>query len=359
MATARGGGVESDGHAGQVDCLVTGGTGLVGNTVIRTLVNRGGRVRALVRRTAGGREFAGIAVERMVGDVTDAEAVRRAVAGARVVVHSAAMVHVGWHRLEEMRRVNVEGTRLVAEAARREGVRLVHVSSVNALGLTGDGTPADEETPFGNTIECPYVVTKRDAERVVLDAVARGLDGVILNPVFMLGPWDWKPSSGRMLLEVAAGRGLLAPPGSQHYGDSRDIAAAIVSAMTRGKAGRRYILGGHHLRFLDAWTIFAEVTGRRPPRGEAPLPVVRFAGRVGDLIAGCLGREGPLNSAAANMSLLCQHYSSDRAKAELGYEIRPLAETVEAAWQWFLDHGYARAPRRRPPRPDRPRRQAH
>ena len=189
-----------------VDCLVTGGTGLVGNTVIRMLLESGQRVRALIRGRSGDREFGDLDVERAYGDVTDPEAVRRAVAGARVVIHSAAIVHVGWKLLADMRRVNVEGTRLVAETARREGARLIHVSSVNALGLTGDGTPADEETPFGNTVECPYVVTKREAERAVLDEVDRGLDAAIINPVFMLGPWDWKPSSGRMLLEVAQGR---------------------------------------------------------------------------------------------------------------------------------------------------------
>jgi dihydroflavonol-4-reductase len=333
------------GYGSAVDCLVTGGTGLVGNTVIRMLAGQGRRVRTLVRGRSGEREFAGIDVERVTGDVTDPESVRRAVAGARVVIHSAAVVHVGWRRLAEMRRVNVEGTRLVAEAARREGARLVHVSSVNALGLTGDATPADENTPFGNTIECPYVVTKREAEQVVLDAVGRGLDAVILNPVFMLGPWDWKPSSGRMLLEVASGRALLAPPGSQHFGDARDIAAGIVAAMTKGSPGRRYILGGHHLRFFDAWTTFAEVAGCRPPRGEAPLRVVRFAGRMGDLLASCLRREGPVNSAATSMSLLCQHYSSDRAISELGYSIRPLEDSVESAWRWFVDHGFAKPSR--------------
>lgn len=323
-----------------VDCLVTGGTGLVGNTVIRMLLESGQRVRALIRGRSGDREFGDLDVERAYGDVTDPEAVRRAVAGARVVIHSAAIVHVGWKLLADMRRVNVEGTRLVAETARREGARLIHVSSVNALGLTGDGTPADEETPFGNTVECPYVVTKREAERAVLDEVDRGLDAVIINPVFMLGPWDWKPSSGRMLLEVAQGRGLLAPPGSQHFGDARDVAAGIIAAITAGRPGRRYILGGHHLRFIDAWTLFAEVTGRRPPRGEAPLRVVRLAGRLGDLIAGWLGREGPLNSAAASMSLLCQHFSSARARAELGYTIRPLEQSVEDSWKWFCDYGY-------------------
>ncbi len=324
-----------------IDCLITGGTGLVGNNLIRLLLDRGLRVRTLVRSRARSRELDGLPVDRVVGDVTDAAAVRRAVDGSRTVIHAAAMVHVGWRMLDEMRRVNVEGTRIVAEATRTIGARLVQVSSVNALGLTDDGSPADEETPFGNTIECPYVVTKREAERAVLDEVDRGLDAVIVNPVFMLGPWDWKPSSGRMLLEVAQGKGLFAPPGSQHFGDVRDIAAAIAAAIDRGVRGRRYILGGHHLSFLEAWTLFARVSGRRPPRGAAPPPLVRFAGRVGDLIGACVGREGPLNSAAATMSLLRQHFSSDRARAELGYSLRPLEDTVEHAWRWFVDHGYA------------------
>jgi len=325
-----------------IDCLITGGTGLVGNNLIRLLLERGLRVRTLVRGRTVSRELDGLPVERVVGDVTDAAAVRRAVAGARTVIHSAAMVHVGWRMLDQMRRVNVEGTRFVAEASRTTGARLVQVSSVNALGLTGDGSPADEETPFGNTVECPYVVTKREAERVVLDEVDRGLDAVIVNPVFMLGAWDWKPSSGRMLLEVAQGKGLFAPPGSQHFGDVRDIAAAIATAGDRGARGRRYILGGHHLSFLEAWTLFARVTGRRPPRAAAPPPLVRLAGRVGDLIGHCVGREGPLNSAAATMSLLRQHFSSERARTELGYSLRPLEDTVEHAWRWFVDHGYAR-----------------
>jgi dihydroflavonol-4-reductase len=330
----------------RVDCLVTGGTGLVGNNVIRMLLDRGLRVRALARSQSDARPLAGLAVQRSSGDVTDREAVQRAVAGARVVIHSAAVVHVGWRKLEEMRRVNVEGTRLVAEAARREGARLIHVSSVDALGLTVDGSPANEETPMGGMVECPYVVTKRAAEQAVLAEVDRGLDAVIVNPVFMLGPWDWKPSSGRMLLEVGGGRGLLAPPGSNDFVDVRDVAAGIIAAVTAGRRGRRYILGGHPLKYVEAWRMFAQVAGRRPPRGEAPPGVVRMAGRIGDLIAGCLGHEGPVNSAATGMSMLNHNFDCSRAQQELGYTIRSLEATVEESWRWFIDKGYARGNRR-------------
>lgn len=331
-------------RSSKVDVLVTGGTGLVGNNLIRMLVTAGNRVRALVRGTTGpqARALDGLDIDRAIGDVTDEAAVRRAVEGAGAVIHSAAMVHVGWSQREAMHRVNVEGTRLVAEACRREGVRMVHVSSVDALGIPDDGEPGDEETPPGGLLECPYVVTKREAERAVLDQVDRGLDAVIVNPVYMLGPWDWKPSSGRMLLEVAAGKGLFAPPGSNDFADVRDVAAGILSAASLGQTGRRYILGGHPLTYAEAWRIFARAVGRRPPLASAPPRIVRAAGRFGDLVARLTGREGPVNSAATGMSMLRHNFRSDRAKAELNYAVRPIEDTVADTWKWFVENRYAK-----------------
>jgi dihydroflavonol-4-reductase len=325
-------------------CLVTGATGLVGNNVVRQLVARGETVRVLVRpgspRTD--RSCAGLPVERIEASLDDVGALDRAVSGMGVVVHSAAVVHIGWGRLDEMRAVNLEGARRVAAAARRAGARMVHVSAIDALGRNADGRPTDEETPAGGWVECPYVITKREAEAAVLAEVDRGLDAVIVNPVYMLGPWDWKPSSGRMLLEVAAGRGLLAPPGSNDFVDVRDVAAGILAAIARGRTGRRYILGGHRRTYLEAWRLFARITGARPPLRAVRRGVVRFAGRCGDLWSRITGREPDINSAAVEMSCLDHVTSCRRAREELGYSYRPLEETVTDAWDWFVAHGYAR-----------------
>ena len=173
------------------ECLVTGATGLVGNNVVRMLVNRGENVRVLVRpnarpaphaaATGNGRGAAitppllGLPVDTVAAGLLDLTAIERAVAGVTSVIHAAAIVHVGWRHLDEMRRVNVEGTRIVARAARLAGARLVHVSSVDALGLRADGGPADEDTSPGGMLECPYVVTKREAEQAVLAEVDRGI----------------------------------------------------------------------------------------------------------------------------------------------------------------------------------------
>ncbi len=216
-------------------CLVTGATGLVGNNVVRRLLDRGWQVRALVRsgRSVQDRSLAGLPIDLVRGSLEDAGSLRQATAGVDAVIHSAAMVHCGWRHAAEMHRVNVEGTRLVAQAARQAGARLVHVSSVDAIGLRDDGLPADEETPPGGMVECPYVVTKRLAEAEVLREVDRGLEAVIVNPVYMIGPWDWKPSSGRMLLEVGSGKGLFAPPGANDFVDVRDRAMSSPASRRR------------------------------------------------------------------------------------------------------------------------------
>jgi dihydroflavonol-4-reductase len=323
--------------------LVTGATGLVGNNVVRMLLDRGQAVRVLGRQGGDGRPLAGLDVERCAGDICDAESVRRACRGASRVIHAAARVHIGWSGLAEQQAVNVEGTRNVALAAREAAARLVHVSTVDTLGCGSRQDPADEETPGGQSIACPYVVTKRRAEQVVLELVDQGLDAVVVNPAFVLGPWDWKPSSGRMLLAVARGRGLAAPPGGNDFCDVRAVASGILKAAERGVAGRRYILGGEALSYFEAFSLFAEITGRRPPIRVMRVPVLRTLGALGSFWGRLTGREPDLNRAAAAMALVEHHYSAARAAAELGYEVRSAREAATAAWEWFLDHGYATA----------------
>jgi dihydroflavonol-4-reductase len=321
--------------------LVTGGTGLVGNNTVRCLLERGSRVRVLARDCADARPLAGLDVEIVRGDVRDSQAVGLAMRGTNCVVHAAAHVRIGWTGLEAARAINVEGTRNIAAAAHAEGAKLVHVSSVDALGEALGGIPADEETKVVGGVLCPYVVTKRESEQVVLEFVAKGLDASIVNPAFMIGPNDWKPSSGRMLLHVARGWGLFAPLGTNNYCDVRDVAAGIISAAEFGKPGRRYILGGEKLSYFQAWRIFAEVTGGTPPVFPAGPMARGIAGLFGDLATKLTGRETDVNSAATSISGQARNVTSARAATELGYRPRPLREAAADAWVWFRQHGYA------------------
>jgi dihydroflavonol-4-reductase len=256
------------------------------------------------------------------------------------VVHCAAYVQIGRARLDLHRRTNVEGTRVIAQAARNAGTRMVHVSSVDALGLGSAKKPADEETPLHKRAACCYAISKREAEQVVLEEVDRGLDAVIVNPGFMLGPWDWKPSSGRMLLEVASGRGRFAPRGYCSFCDVRDVADGVIAAMDQGRTGRRYILAGENATYLQAWRVFAEVSGaRRPILAVGPV-ILHIAGWIGD-IWGLFGPEPDVNTGSVTMAMLPSCFSSERAKTELGYQSRPMHESALDAWNWFQEHGYA------------------
>ena len=320
--------------------LVTGATGLVGNNVTRLLLEQGRQVRVMVRESSDPRGLEGLNVQRVVGDVRDGDAVRQACRGAAQVIHAAAHVHIGWSGLDLQRAINVQGTGHVAQAAREEGIRMVHVSSVDALAVGSPSQPATEDLEPGGKTPCSYVVTKREAEQVVLDVVGAGLDAVIVNPGFMLGPWDWKPSSGRMLLEVARRFTPLAPTGGCSVCDVRDVVAGILAALEGGTTGQRYILGGYNETYFDLWKLFARVTGGRPPWGRAGRAGQVLAGRAGDLVGWLTGREPDVNSASVAMSRLFHYYSSARAERDLGYCNRPLEESVEDAWRWFQTHGY-------------------
>jgi nucleoside-diphosphate-sugar epimerase len=319
--------------------LVTGATGLLGNNIVRQLLAAGEKVRVLARTTSDPRPLDGLTVERAEGDVRDAVAVARACHDVQVVIHSAGCVQIGWTQLDLHRRINVEGTRNVATAARGAGAKLVHVSSINALGLGRLAQPADEETALPGIIQCPYVVTKREAEQIVRDEMGRGLAAIIVNPSFMLGPWDWKPSSGKMLLAVTR-FAPSAPVGAANFCDVRDVASAIIAGASRGKAGRQFVLGGHNLTYWDAWRQMARSAGKRGP--FLPMgPLFRgIVGPVLDLHTWLTGREGDANSAAIAMGRQEHCFSSRRAESELGYRSRPLDETLADTWEWFRKHGY-------------------
>ena len=175
---------------------ITGGTGLVGNNLVRRLVAAGAEVRVLSRRKPR-REFAGLAVEEIEGDVTDPASLARLCEGAECVVHAAALVEIRHGGRDEFEKVNVGGTAAMLRAVPR-GARLVHVSTVDALGVRTRDNPSDEDTaPQPHEGGVPYVDTKRAADKLVLGSEQ---DWVIVYPTYMIGPWDWRPSSGRMLL---------------------------------------------------------------------------------------------------------------------------------------------------------------
>lgn len=320
--------------------IVTGATGLLGNTVVRRALARGFEVTALVRGSSAERPLEGLPVRRMALDLAfdPLEAVIRR---DDIVVHAAARVAIGRRDLPAFRQDNVVPTRRLAAACRAAGARLVHVSTVDTLVWGTRERPGDETPAPVDAIPTSYSMSKREAEQVVADEMAGGLDSVIVHPAFMLGPNDWKPSSGRMLLEAARAPILPAPPGGNDFCHVEDVADAVITAGQRGVSGSRYILGGEALTYAEAFALMRQVVGRSPRIAPVPAWLVRWLGRIGDGVGAITGREPALNSASAAVACRPHHFSSARATRDLGYHPRPAVVAMRDAWSWFTSHGYA------------------
>lgn len=323
--------------------LITGSTGFLGNNLARTLVEQGHEIVVTLRHASNRAALAGLKYESVLVDLNEPSDVSMALSGVDVVIHSAAMIHIGWTKLSSSRKVNVEATARIAEAARRKNIRMIHVSSVDALGAASETEPGIESKLNPPKPACSYVVTKRESETAVILEVSNGLDAVIVNPGFMVGPYDWKPSSGEMMLAIAKQPVPFAPAGGCCVADVRDVADGIISAIEHGQTGQRYILGGVNMSYLDLWTLMAKVMDRRAPRRKLPNWLATTIGKSCDL-AGRLARSEPqLNSATTQMGQMFHYYGSEKAQRELGYKIGNVEDALRDAWDWFKLHGYVKS----------------
>ena len=321
--------------------FVTGGTGLLGNTILRQLTETDHETLTLVRRSPETAVFDGIRTDFIYGELLDHPTIDEAVSRCDAVIHAAGYIHIGWTKLDESMRVNRDGTRSVIDACRKHGRKLVHVASTNTMAVGTRTTPADETTPLdndGGQVPCNYVLSKRAAVSDIHNAIRQGLKAVIVCPGFMLGPWDWKPSSGRMMLEVGRRWKPIAPAGGCCVCDARDVAAAIIRA-TEGEveSGREFILGGENWTYKALWGEMARRMGTRGPLVAAG-PLQRWiGGTVGDLW-GWMFAESDVNSAGIRMTRQYHWYDSSRAQRELGYQIRDVRDSLDDTAEWIRAH---------------------
>ena len=247
------------------------------------------------------------------------------------------MIQMGWSRMEESIAFNVDSTTVLAQAARRRNIRMIHVSTVDTLAPGTLEQPATETSGTTNKPLCSYVVSKTKAEQAFLAEVDRGLDGVVVNPGFMVGPYDWKPSSGAMMIAISNRFLYFVPAGGCCVVDVRDVAEGIISCIRHGRTGERYILGGENMSYLELWSLMTKVMNRPPPKKKLPAWLASPVGRIADVAGKLLRKELVVNGAAVAMGQLEHYYSSEKAKRELGYKIGSVQAALEDAWEWFQE----------------------
>ncbi len=325
--------------------LVTGATGFVGSVLMPGLVARYGAaaVDAFVLpgdivpttwRDAG--------VRVVPGDIADAGAVRAAVAGHDRVVHLAALISYWKGDEDRLRRVNEDGTRAVVEAGLAAGVgRLVHVSSVGAVGFHPDGTPADETTPFNWPADVLYMGSKRRGQDIVERAVReRGLKAVILNPASIMGPGDHDPATphNQLYRRICRRTQVGSFAGGLAIVDVRDLVALIMKALEgAGRDGESYLAVGANLTYSEVLRRIARACGRRAYPFAVPAPLLRAAGTVLEWIAGSTGRRPLLTAAYGRLSGWTAYYDNAKSRREFGHVYIDPDRTIEDGWKYYRD----------------------
>lgn len=333
---------------------MTGASGFVGRVVAPLLVGRGCRVRALVR-SAGPAGMEG--VEIVTGDLLRKESLVELVRGADVVIHLAAAITVGDRFDSEAFRVNSEGTRLLLEAARAAGVRrFIQVSSVIVFEQAPYDQLLNEDRPLALESAYDYERSKLAAHTMALSFNAPGFEVIVLAPTAVIGPYDWRPSRiGEMVMNLYRGRIPAIFDAGIDFVDVRDVAAALVASLDRGRPGQVYLLSGGwrslaELRDAVAFA-FAAVRGGRvgaAARMERrvlpimlPLWLVRGAVPLVRVFSAVTGALRYFNRAAIDKLVYSnRHVDSARARAELGFASRPFAETIRDTVEWFRQEGY-------------------
>lgn len=321
--------------------LITGINGLVGSHLARQLVADGFRVRGLVRTESDLRSIRGLDVELIEGDVRDPASLTAAVSGVDTVFHTAAIISYWRAERDMMFAVNIEGTRHIVDASLDARVRrFVHTSSIAALPLHSTGGMTTEETPHdGSFHDVGYRIAKFSSEQIVLEAVKRGLDAVVLNPAIIMGPGDFRFHGGRMIKDIYMGRIFYAPPGGSSVVSVKDVARAHIAAARVGRIGERYILAGENASFREIFRTTAEVVGGISPLFTVPAPVVKGIAGMTEGVARIFGRKPWVSRELVADIGLRKMYSSEKARRELGFRPAGLRETIQETFDWYRQEG--------------------
>lgn len=323
--------------------LVTGATGHIGNVLVRRLVERKENVRAFFWRGEDTTPLAGLDVEQFAGDVLDKRSVLEAMEGVDTVYHLAGIISIMPGHNPLVWRVNVEGTRNVLEAAREMGIkRLIYTSSIHALRRIPPGRVIDESVGYDPTNPYgEYDRSKAAASLEVLKAAQDGLDAVIVCPTGVIGPYDFRGSEmGEVLRSAACGHPMLYVEGAYDFVDVRDVADGLVAAKDKGKRGESYILGGHKISVRELIAAVRRVTGKAIAAIKIPLPLAMFAAKIAPLYYRLVRARPRFTPYSLEVLQSNSDISHLKATRELGYQSRPIYETIADTVRWFLEERY-------------------
>ncbi len=319
--------------------LVTGATGHIGNVLIRQLLDRGEKVRALVLPNESSKPLNGLDVETVEGNVLDLNSLFESLRGVRGIFHLAGVISIMPGKDPNLRRINIEGTRNILRMAREAGIKkLVYASSIHAIQRAREGAidetlPYDPENSYGE-----YDRSKAEATCEVQEAAQRGQEVVIVCPTGVIGPYDFLGSmAGEVIRTAAEQKPALYVDGAYDFVDVRDVARGMIAAAEKGHRGESYILSGEKITVPHLLETIREITGRHFFQLKIPFGLAQFAARFTPLyyrLSQATPRFTPYSLEVLRSNSNISHAKATRV---LGYHPRPLYESIADAIHWFLE----------------------
>jgi len=321
--------------------LVTGGAGHLGNVLVRALLEKGDKVRVLVLPGEDVSSLEGLDCEKVEGNILDYDQLLQAMQGVDLVFHLAALVAITADKYDLMYKVNVEGTRNVIKACREAGVgRLIYTSSIHALGRPVEGITVDETLAFDQANPSGgYDRTKAIASELVLEAAKNGLNAAIVLPTGVIGPFDYRRSEmGEMFLEWMRNAPSISTDGAYDFVDVRDVAEGHILAAEHGRSGETYLLSGTQVTVSDYRKLVQAAAGVRSAEIKFPGWFVRLIAPLAELYYRISRTRPKITKYAIETLQSNSHISSRKAETELGYQHRPITETVADTFRWWHEN---------------------
>lgn len=322
--------------------IITGAAGYIGNVLIRELLSKGKKVKALIRSTSDLSSLDGLELEKVLGNILDKDSLIRAFKGADTVFHLAAIISIMPGDRAFIRRVNFEGTKNVIDACIKCRVRrLVYTSSIHALKEPPHGTVIDEDMPFDiSSNRGEYDRSKALASLAVIESTKAGLDPVVVCPTGVIGPYDFRGSliTGTFI-DFARGKMTITTNGGAYdFVDVRDVAKGLILAAENGKTGQYYILSGERVTMNKMMSILSEVSGVQSPKYKVPIWLVKTAGICTPLYYKLANKTPRFTYYSVNTLLSNSYISHEKASRELGYKPITIKESIEDTFEWLREN---------------------
>ena len=319
--------------------LVTGATGHIGNVLVRKILRRGEKVRALILPGKNRESISGLKVETFEGDILNLDSVFESMRGIKGVFHLAGVISIMPGANPFVRKVNVDGTKNILRAAMESGIRkLIYTSSIHAIqrvenGVIDESLPYDMDNPYG-----AYDRSKAEATLDVLNAAHAGLEAVVACPTGVIGPYDFRGSMmGAVIHDAAVAKPTLYVDGAYDFVDVRDVADGLISAAENGKRGESYILSGQKITVRYLLETVREITGRHFFQMKIPFDLAKLAALFTPMYYRFANETPRFTPYSLEVLQSNSNISHAKATRELGYKPRPLFDSIRDAVKWFLD----------------------